>query len=97
MNATNIATMIAPSDSMSPTFEAGDILEIDTNIKSIGRDGIYIFSVNGFTFIRRITHMDGGKLQVSSDNPAIRKTETITKEQISVYGQVIRVWNGRRM
>lgn len=41
MNTTNIATMIAPNDSMSPTFEAGDILEIDANVMSINRVEIY--------------------------------------------------------
>ncbi|WP_297744502.1 hypothetical protein [Nitrosomonas sp.] len=34
-------TMIAPSDTMSPTFEIGDILEIDVNVKSINRVEIY--------------------------------------------------------
>lgn len=41
MNTTNIATMIAPCDSMSPTFETGDTLEIDANVKSINRVEIY--------------------------------------------------------
>lgn len=58
-------------DSMSPTFESGDLLFVDTSINYYNGDGVYVFAYGDTLHVKRL-QMAGDELLVISDNPAYR-------------------------
>ncbi|EIJ72160.1 XRE family transcriptional regulator [Pasteurella bettyae] len=57
-----------PTDSMMPTISPRDLVFIDTNINQFISDGVYVFKLNGHTFIKRLQRLPDGSLRASSDN-----------------------------
>lgn len=57
-----------PTDSMSPTIEKGDVVFIDTNVKSYLGEGVYIFAINNEVYIKRLQKIPGGIYKALSDN-----------------------------
>lgn len=89
----------AYGDSMSPTFEDGDILLVDTGaISPSGADGVYVLEASHRVFIKRITERLGGGYEVTSDNPGVKTVDILNGgNQIEVRGRVVWVWNGRKL
>ncbi|TYP74171.1 peptidase S24-like protein, partial [Nitrosomonas communis] len=71
-NVRNLAAMTGRGNSMSPTYKDGDILIVDTGVKAVDVDGVYVFTTNGNLFVKRIRKRLDGKLEVSSDNPIVK-------------------------
>ncbi len=67
MNPNNISIISVKGDSMSPTFENGDLLFIDTSIDTYDGDGIYVFTFDNFIFVKRI-QKTGRHFTIISDN-----------------------------
>lgn len=57
-----------PTDSMSPTIEKGDVVFIDTNVKSYLGEGVYIFAIDNEVYIKRLQKIPGGTYKALSDN-----------------------------
>lgn len=57
-----------PTDSMMPTIGPRDLVFIDTKINYFVSDGVYVFKLNGNTFIKRLQRLPDGSFQASSDN-----------------------------
>lgn len=89
----------AYGDSMSPTFEDGDILLIDTGaISPSGTDGVYVLEASHRVFIKRVTERIGGGFDVTSDNPQVKRVEDLDGgKTVEVRGRVVWVWRGRKM
>lgn len=66
-----ISLVNVKGDSMSPTFESGDLLFVDTSINHYNGDGVYVFSYGDTLHVKRL-QMAGDELLVISDNPAYR-------------------------
>lgn len=78
-------------DSMSGTFESGDLLFIDISIRNYDGDGIYAFLYDDTAHVKRIQMMKD-KLLVTSDNPNYGPWEPITKDEMNrviIFGKVI--------
>ena len=58
-----------PTDSLSPTINKGDIAFVDTKINSYNGEGIYVFDIDGETYIKRLQRIPGGIMRALSDNP----------------------------
>lgn len=86
-------------DSMSPTFEDGDILLVDaTQRDPASIDGIYALRVDGRLFIKRVRQNVARLLEISSDNPAVKTVDVLDGgQEVEVLGRVIWVWNGRKV
>lgn len=65
----NIYGKVASSDAMESTFRRGDILMIDGGINEIATEGIYLFTLYGELFCRRLHRKPGtGTLLMIADN-----------------------------
>lgn len=54
---------------MAPTINDGELVHVDTSVRSFAGDGIYCLEVGRFKLIRRLIERDDGTLLVVSDNP----------------------------
>lgn len=79
-SANGISIIKVPTDSMMPTISPRDLVFIDTNVNAFTTDGIYVFKLNGKSFIKRLQLLPSGVLQATSDNTNYRPFE-ITEEQ----------------
>jgi hypothetical protein len=85
-------------DSMTPTYNSGDILLVDTDTKDVKVDGVYVLQAHGRLFIKRVRQRMDGQFEISSDNPAHKTVDTLSgTEQVVVKGRVVWAWNGRKV
>ena len=91
--------MHAYGDSMSPTFEDGDILLVDTGATNPSdADGVYVLEANQRLFIKRVTERLGGGHDVTSDNPRVKTVSDLNGgHEVSVKGRVVWSWNGKKL
>jgi phage repressor protein C with HTH and peptisase S24 domain len=89
----------AYGDSMSPTFEDGDILLVDTGIKDPRViDGVYVMAANDRLYIKRVRQRMDKALEISSDNPTVKTVDVLNGDHvIDILGRVIWAWNGRKL
>lgn len=95
----NICLLQAIGDSMHPTFNDGDILFVDTGVKEIRLDAVYVLCIKGELFVKRVQRRPGGEIVVmKSDNPFYDPI-TVPRDdsEFSIEGRVIWVWNGRKL
>lgn len=84
-------------DSMTPTFNSGDVLLVDTGINEIKIDGVYVLTAHDRLFIKRVRQRMDGVFEISSDNPTHKTVDVLNgSHDVLVLGRVIWVWNGRR-
>lgn len=86
-------------DSMTPTIADGDIVLVDTTQRDpAAMDGVYVLRAADALYIKRVYKNLRGKLEVSSDNPAIKTVDVLDgTHEVDVLGRVIWVWGGRRV
>lgn len=89
----------AYGDSMSPTFEDGDILLVDTGIKDPRIiDGVYVMAANDRVYIKRVRQRMDGVVEISSDNVTVKTVDVLNGDHsINVLGRVVWCWNGRKL
>ena len=102
LQPTNVAALRfihAYGDSMSPTFEDGDILLVDTGIKDPKViDGVYVMAANDRLYIKRVRQRMDKALEISSDNPTVKTVDVLNGDHaIDILGRVIWAWNGRKL
>lgn len=64
---TTISVINVKGDSMLPTFAHGDLVFVDTTIQNFDGDGVYVFTFDNYTYIKRLQKA-GRELRVLSDN-----------------------------
>ena len=89
----------AYGDSMSPTFEDGDILLVDTGIKDPKViDGVYVMAANDRLYIKRVRQRMDKAIEISSDNPTVKTVDVLNGDhRIDILGRVVWCWNGRKL
>lgn len=95
----NLAIVTGIGDSMRPTFEDGDPLLVDRGVTEIRLDAIYVLSLGGELFIKRIQRRPDGSVLMISDNP-VYPPHPITngeRDRFQVLGRVVMAWNSRRI
>jgi len=95
----NLTIIEVRGESMTPTLSPGDEVLLDTtDLAGALPDGIYAVLINDTLMIKRIQQLPGGRLIVSSDNPAYRSFEVTLGEAAERFGVVGRaVWCGKRL
>lgn len=96
---TNLALTTASGDTMEGTFNAGDLLLVDRGINEVRQDAVYVLTLDGALYIKRLQRLPEGKLLMISDN---RKYEPVlidynTLQSFEVLGRVLMVWNSRML
>lgn len=85
-------------DSMSPTFNDGDLLLVDVSKVKIDIDGVYALSAHERLFIKRVRQRMDGQFEVSSDNPTVKTVDILNGDhEIKVHGRVVWAWNGHAL
>lgn len=85
-------------DSMQPTFIDGDILLVDSGVRSIRVDGIYVLQANDRLYVKRVRQRIDGGFEISSDNATVKTVDVLDgTTQADVLGRVVWVWNGRKL
>ena len=94
-NLSRIQVITARGDSMQGTIEDGDVLFVDTSVRSFEGEGVYLLSFADGLKAKRLQASVGGGLLVISDNPLYR-TETIEGdglEKLTICGKVRGAWH----
>lgn len=91
----NLKVLSAMGDSMVPTFNDGDILMVDTGIRDVDRDGIFVLRAHNRLYVKRVRKKFAtGTYEVSSDNPKAGLPEELSgNQQLDVLGKVVGAWN----
>lgn len=86
-------------DSMSPTFEDGDVLLVDTGVRDPQSiDGVYVLAANNRIYIKRVRCRMDGAMEVSSDNPTVKTVDVLNGDNaLDVLGRVVWCWNGKKL
>lgn len=93
----NLKLLSAYGDSMAGTFEDGDVILVDTGVRDVDRDGIYVYSRDGELQVKRLQREDDGSFTVISDNPRYRDRR-IAREDRAIYqvhGRALLAWTAR--
>lgn len=78
--------------SMAPTIKHRDPLLVDISIREFVGDGIYLFSYQGFEYIKRLQRKGKDKLKMVSDNTN-HPPEDIWVDEVFIQARVLLVWN----
>lgn len=73
--------LICDGDSMNPTIAHGDMMLVDTAIRDVRQDGIYVLVYSGLLKVKRVQMRRDGILLLKSDNPAYETEEVPMHEQ----------------
>lgn len=95
----NLAIITGDGDSMNGTFRDGDSLLVDRGISDIRTDAVYVFTLDGDLFIKRLQRLTGGALRMISDNPIYPAImiEGADLEKIHIHARVLLVWNAKKL
>lgn len=95
----NLAIICGDGDSMAGTFNDGDALLVDRGVNEVRTDAVYVFSLEGDLFVKRLQRMTGGGLRMISDNPLYPPLmiEGAALEKLHIQARVLLVWNARRL
>ncbi len=98
-NVENLAIISGDGDSMEGTFRNGDSLLVDRGITEIRTDAIYVFTLDGDLYIKRLQRMLGGTLRMISDNPVYPPIliEGADLEKVHIQARVLMVWNAKKL
>lgn len=95
---TNMRFIHGYGDSMTPTFNSGDVLLVDTGISDARIDGIYVLKAHDRLFIKRVRQRLDGTYEISSDNPVHKTVDTLNGgHDVTILGRVLWAWNGKKL
>lgn len=94
-----LAVLTAYGDSMEPTFSGGDPLLVDTGVREIKIDAVYVLLRDDELFVKRVQRQLDGRLKIISDNKNYESQVLSNGERGSfdVLGRVIYCWKGKRL
>ncbi len=85
-------------NSMSPTFNDGDLLLVDTSMRVVDIDGVYALRAHGRLFVKTVRQRLDGTFEISSDNPSVKTVDILKGDhEVDVLGRVGWAWNGKRL
>lgn len=67
-NLTNVQLMPPDGDSMEPTVPAKSVALIRTDVSDFAAGGVYLFTFQGYTYIKRLSRGKAGVIHATSDN-----------------------------
>lgn len=94
----NLAVITGFGESMNQTFSNGDPLIIDQGVNSVVTDGVYLFTLAGNLFVKRLQLLPNG-LRVISDSDAFPPFD-VTGDDVStliVHARVLLAWRSQRL
>lgn len=95
----NLSFIVGWGDSMSPTYNHGDIIFVDLGVTEVKVDAVYVFSLREELFIKRLQRLPDQTLRVISDNKAYEPyvLDARARKEMRTHGRVIGAMNWRTM
>lgn len=94
----NLRVISAYGDSMMPTLNDGDLILVDTGVKVVEINGIFVLRANNRLYIKRVRQRMDSTFEVKSDNVLDGLPEELTgKFKVEVLGRVVYAWNGKKL
>lgn len=95
----NLAIITGDGDSMEGTFSDGASLLVDMGITEIRTDAIYVFTLDGDLFIKRLQRITGRSLWMISDNPKYKPVELAGDklDRMHVHARVLLIWDVKKV
>lgn len=95
----NLRIVSAHGDSMSPTFESGDLLLIDAGVNEVRVDAVYVLSLRDELYVKRLQRRPDGAFLMLSDNTRYQPYMIADGEleQFQVLGRVLMSWNAKKL
>lgn len=87
-DAKHLKLITVKGDSMASTLESGDLLYVDISENYFAADGLYVFTFDGQTFIKRLQKV-GKEMLVISDNPTYKEWTFTQDDDVFIHGRVI--------
>ena len=87
-DAKHLKLITVKGDSMAPTLESGDLLYVDISENYFAADGLYVFTFDGQTFVKRLQKV-GKEMLVISDNPTYKEWTFTQDDDVFIHGRVI--------
>lgn len=84
----NLKILAVSGDSMEPTLTSGDLLYVDVAENYFSVDGVYVFTFDEQTFVKRLQKV-GKKMIVISDNRAYKEWELHANDAVYIHGRVV--------
>lgn len=100
LNPADLFSIGSVGESMEPTIRAGEFLlasRAENHLKP--GDGIYVVRLDGHILVKRLQLLPGGRLIISSDNPAYKPYEIKLDDGVdfAIIGKVVLVHGVRRI
>lgn len=91
-----LAILMVAGDSMEPTLQNGDHIMIDTGVRHLGRDGLYVIAAENEVQVKRLSRDPRDRsVTIRSDNPKAESWTGVPEDQVHVLGRVL--WLSRRV
>lgn len=87
-DAKHLKLITVKGDSMAPTLESGDLLYVDISENYFAADGLYVFTFDGQTFVKRLQKV-GKEMLVISDNPTYKEWTFTQGDDVFIHGRVV--------
>jgi len=87
-DAKHLKLITVKGDSMAPTVESGNLLYVDISENYFAADGLYVFTFDGQTFIKRLQKV-GKEMLVISDNPTYKEWTFTQDDDVFIHGRVV--------
>lgn len=95
----NLAVITGFGDSMEGTYNDGDLLLVDTGVKEIKLDAVYVVRYHDDIYIKRFQRRPGKPLLMISDNKKYEPVEITpaAPTDFEVLGRVLMAWNAKKL
>jgi len=94
----NLAVVTGFGESMNKTFSNGDPLIIDQGVTSVVTDGVYLFTLSGSLFVKRLQRLPSG-IRVISDNDSFTPFDVAASDpdNLIIHARVLLAWRSQRL
>ncbi|ARD11387.1 MULTISPECIES: LexA family transcriptional regulator [Pseudomonas syringae group genomosp. 2] len=94
----NLSVITGFGESMGATFASGDPLIVDQGINEVVVDGVYVFTLDGMLYIKRLQRLPK-MLRMLSDNETFPPYDIKGDElnSIVIHARVLLAWNAKKL
>lgn len=88
-DAKHLKLITVKGDSMAPTLESGDLLYVDVSENYFSADGLYVFTFDDHTFIKRLQKRGREMWAISDNKEEYKEWEIKQDDPVFIHGRVV--------
>ncbi|MBD9459139.1 LexA family transcriptional regulator [Pseudomonas sp. PDM05] len=94
----NLSVITGFGESMGATFSSGDPLIVDQGVNEVVVDGVYVFTLEGHLYIKRLQRLPK-MLRMISDNETFPPYDIkgVELTDMIIHARVLLAWNARKL